>query len=87
MAEERVRNGVDWEKEAAADWILARGRDGVTKHSEKKNYLSPSQLERRKEKEVLLPSGTPDRDLRPGLFKRAYNPTIGKKPHYQSEDN
>ena len=86
MAEERVRSGVDWEKEAQADYILARGRDGITKHSLKKNYLSPSQLERRKEKEVLLPSGTPDRDLRPGLFKRAYNPQLGKKPNYQSGD-
>ena len=86
MVDERVRNGVDWEKEAAADWILARGRDGVTKHSAKKDYLSPSQLERRKEKEVLLPSGTPDRDLRPGIFKRAYNPTIGKKPVFRGDE-
>lgn len=70
----RVKMGVDWELENAADAILAASRVGVTRVSDKKDYLSSDQLERRRAREVYVESGVPDSHLYSGLFRRTYNP-------------
>ena len=77
----RLKSGVDWELENEADAMLAKSRVGVTKVSDKKDYLSPDQLERRRAKEVYVEAGVPDPHLYRGLFKRAYNPLQGAQSH------
>lgn len=75
----RIMNGVNLELEEEADRILARGRVGVTKLSEKKDYLSQGQLDRRRWREVYCKNGIPDVHLYSGLFKRAYNPNTNER--------
>ena len=70
----RAKNGIDWNLEDQANRILADGRRGTTKHSEMTDYLSPSQLARRMNREVYPASGIPDPHLVSGLFKRSYIP-------------
>lgn len=82
----RVKSGIDWEIEEQANEILARGRDGVTKHSQKKDYLSPSQLLRRRQREVQTEQGYPEKSLYQGMFRRAYNPLIGQKKNARSDE-
>lgn len=62
--------------ELESDRILAEARKGITAHSEKKDYLSPSQLEWRRSREVYPNSGIPDRAFFSGVFSRAYNPMM-----------
>ena len=75
-----VRRGVAHDLEYEADRILAKGREGITKHSMKKDYLSTSQLFRRKSREVFPTSGVPEKHIVQGLFKRRYAPSRKKGP-------
>lgn len=74
-----IINGTDLILEEEADRILAKGREGITKLSEKKDYLSPGQLERRRWREVYNKNGFPEPHLFSGQFNRAYNPLLNKK--------
>lgn len=69
-----IMSGMDWSLEMLADQILADGRRGVVKHSELRDYLSASQLDLRRSREVYPTSGSPERHLFSGLYGRAYNP-------------
>lgn len=70
----RKSYGEDLEMEAVADAILAKGRRGTTRHSELRDYLSKSQLDLRRSREVYPASGHPEDHLFSGLYKRTYNP-------------
>ncbi len=70
----RKSYGEDLELEAVADHILARGRRGTTKHSELRDYLSKSQIDLRKSREVYPSQGFPETHLYSGIYRRAYNP-------------
>lgn len=76
----RLRRGIDWQLEDEANRILAEGRRGITKHSMKKDYLSPSQLSRRKNREVMPTQGFPEKHIVSGMAKRAYAPGREKGP-------
>lgn len=75
-----VISGTDWEKEAMADFILAKGRRGVVKHSELRDYLSVSQYNLRLSREVYTKKGSPDKSIMQGIYRRAYNPHT-RGPH------
>lgn len=75
-----IFNGTDWELEEEADRLLNESRRGVTKHSEKKDFFSPGQMQWRKSREVYVTSGIPDESLFLGLARRAYAPGREKGP-------
>jgi hypothetical protein len=76
----RLKNGEDHviEEEAAA-W-LARGREGVTRLEDKRDYLTRDQLQLRAQREILNSTGFCDESLMSGLFRRTYNPNYGARP-------
>lgn len=78
-----LRSGIDWELEEEATRILKQDRKdrGVTKQSEKRDWLTPVQLEHRLSKEIYTSVGVPDKGLFQGIYRRAYNPNIGKRPN------
>lgn len=71
---QRQTSGTNWELEGLADKILAEGRANVTKHSELRDYLSPSQLNLRWSREVYANQGFPEQHYYSGMYGRAYNP-------------
>jgi hypothetical protein len=73
-------SGTNYAIEDEADRILAAGRRGTTRYSEKTEYLSPEQLAFRKSKEVMNHHGVPDSRLFCGMYRRAYNPEAGQRP-------
>lgn len=75
-----VRMGTDYELEAQANEILRKSREGVTKLSEKKDYLTEEQLNLRQEREVPNGHGFPEAHIIRGLYRREYNPLFGKRP-------
>jgi hypothetical protein len=75
-----VACGIDYELEKQANELLRRGRAGVTKLSEKKDYFTEEQLATRYSHEVYNVNGVPDPHIVSGLFRRAYNPTFGHRP-------
>ena len=80
-------SGTNYAIEDEADRLLAEGRRGTTRYSEKTDYLSPEQLAFRKSKEVLNHHGVPDSRLFCGMYRRAYNPEAGQRPrHLRSHD-
>ncbi|ASZ74752.1 hypothetical protein KHO57_gp152 [Mycobacterium phage Phabba] len=84
MTSMRVSSGMNYRLEAQANELLRKSREGVTKLSEKKDYLTEDQLELRWEKEVPNGHGFPEAHLVSGLFKRSYNPLAGKRPTSRS---
>lgn len=76
----RLVSGTNFVLEAEANELLRQGREGVTKLSEKKDYLTEEQLALRWEKEVPNGHGFPEAHLVRGLFRRSYNPLAGKRP-------
>jgi hypothetical protein len=77
----RIKSGVDWELEALADQLLSESRKGVTKVSEKRDFLTTDQLERRRSREVYNQKGVPEPHLYSGLYRRCWNPDFGhRKP-------
>lgn len=80
--------GVDPYLEEQADKILAddRKRRGAKAASED-NYLTDGQMESRRQREVYNKNGVPESSLYNGLFRRAYNPLIGKRGAKPSSDD
>jgi len=76
----RIHSGTNYALEAEADELLRKGREGVTKLSEKKDYLTEEQLLLRQSREVPNGHGFPEAHLVSGLYRRAYNPLAGKRP-------
>lgn len=75
-----VRSGIFPTVEAEANEWLRKGREGVTKLSDKKDYLTEDQMELRNDREIPNGHGYPEAAIRSGLYKRAYNPLAGKRP-------
>ena len=81
----RVRSGVDWDLETQADELLRQSRVGITKVSDKQDFLTNDQLERRRCREVYNRNGIPDAHLYSGLYRRAWNPHAGTRPTKSSQ--
>lgn len=75
-----LKTGIDFTLEEAANMILAEGRKGVTKLSDKKDYLTEEQLVLRQQREVYNSNGVPDKGIVCGLYRRTYNPNMGRRP-------
>jgi hypothetical protein len=75
-----LRSGEDYSLEEQAALLLAKGRQGVTALSDKRDYLTKDQLKLRAEREVLNHTGVSDESLMSGLFRRAFNPNAGCRP-------
>lgn len=75
-----LRSGIDYGLEAEANEWLRKSREGVTKLSEKKDYLTEEQLALRWDREVPNGHGFPEAAICSGLYRRAYNPLAGKRP-------
>lgn len=78
-----ARRGVHLQLEAEANRLLRESLEGVTKHSEKADLLTPWKERERRRREVYTTSGTPDASIRRGIFHRALNPS---RPHLNSRD-
>lgn len=78
--------GTDPALEMMADEMLAEYRRdyvrryGVNTMESKQYILSPDQLEMRQSREVYNVNGVPDPAIRQGIYHRAYNPLMGKRP-------
>lgn len=69
--------------EREADRLLRESLQGVTKHSEKSDILTPWKEADRYKREVYVASGVPDAATRKGMFHRALNTT---NPELNSRD-
>lgn len=79
--------GVAWELEEEADRILADYRREHPIISEEEYLvLSKGQMDRRAQKEILNKQSFPEAHLYSGLYKRAYNPQMGKRPRSGTVD-
>lgn len=78
-----LRRGVHQPLEDAANAIIKKALQGVTRHSEKSDLLTPWKEAERHRREVMVPSGVPDGALRSGIFGRVINPT---HPHLNSSE-
>ncbi len=72
--------GPNFALEEEANRLLSESRRGVTKLSDKTDFLTDEQLALRHSREVYNQNGTPDKGIVSGLYKRAYNPLRGKRP-------
>jgi hypothetical protein len=75
-----LRNGVDFSLEEQADHLLADGRRGANRASDTRDWLTKEQLTLRRQKEVYNSNGIPDGRLVCGIYRRAFNPTLGCRP-------
>lgn len=82
----RLHIGTHYALEAEADEWLRKSREGVTKLSEKKDYLTEEQLLLRQQREVPNGHGFPEAHIVSGLYRRAYNPQAGKRPSRRKMD-
>lgn len=78
-----LRYGVHRPLEDEADRIIAQGLQGVTRHSDKSDILTPWKADDRRKREVYTSNGVPDRAVRQGMFHRAWN---RDRPHLNSRD-
>ncbi len=69
----KMRFGLHQFLEDEANRLLAESVRGTRSWAERSDILSPSQEARRRRREVLVSSGTPDPALRRGSFHRAAN--------------
>lgn len=79
----RMVYGVNAELEAEANAMLKQSLAGVTSFAEKSDILTPWKEKDRHEREILVPSGTPDPANRKGLYHRRRNPA---RPDMNSRD-
>ncbi len=79
----RVRYGVSLSLEEKADALLKESLRGVTRHADKADILTPWKLQERYRREVYVASGTPDAQLRRGVFHRVLN---RQSPHLNARD-
>lgn len=84
-----LRSGEVRQVEQDAEKLLADGRRGLTRMTDKNDYLSREQMILRQSKEAYNEHGIPDAHLMSGLYKRVYNPLAGKRPgkSQKSEDS
>jgi hypothetical protein len=80
MTSMRLISGINYEAEAEANEWLRKSREGVTKLSEKKDYLTEEQLMLRTNREIPNGHGHPEHHIISGLYRRSYNPLAGKRP-------
>lgn len=79
--------GVAWDLEEEADRLLADYRREHPIISEEEYLvLSKGQMDRRSNKEILNKQSFPEAYLYSGLYRRAYNPQIGKRPRSGTTD-
>ena len=79
--------GTDWDLEEEADRILADYRREHPVISEEEYLvLSKGQMDRRSHREILNKQSYPEAHLYSGLYKRVYNPQIGKRPRSGTVD-
>lgn len=80
--------GVDPYLEEQADRILAedRKRRGAKAVAED-GCLTDGQMDSRRQREVYNKNGVPEASLYNGLFRRAYNPLIGKRGEKSSSED
>jgi hypothetical protein len=69
----RIHYGTHKELTAEADRLIRESLKGVTKHSEKKDILTPWKWQERLRREVYVRSGVPDASTRQGIFHRVLN--------------
>ncbi len=69
-----VRRGIHRQLEDEADRLIKESLDGVTKHSDKADILTPWKQQARYAREIYVTTGTPDRAIRLGFFHRVTNP-------------
>lgn len=82
-----VTSGTNYDLEKEANEWLRKGREGVTKLSDKKDYLTDEQLSLRWKREIPNGHGFPEAYLVSGLYRRSYNPLAGKRSaHAKSDD-
>lgn len=70
----QMRRGVFKPLEEEADRLLKESMAHITKHSEKKDVLTPWKRQARYKREVYVGSGVADPSIRRGMYHRAYNP-------------
>lgn len=75
-----IMSGTNYELEAIANEWLRKSREGVTKLSEKKDYLTEEQLTLRQNREIPNGHGHPEAHIISGYYKRSFNPLFGKRP-------
>ncbi len=78
-----LRSGVHTPLEEIADALIKESLQGVTRHSDKADILTPWKEQERRRREIYVPSGTPDSANREGIFHRSTNPTSA---HLNSRD-
>ncbi len=78
-----MRRGIHLPLEAEANRLIRESLQGVTKHSEKSDILTPWKESERHRREVYVSSGTPDPSTRKGMFHRRTNPA---RPELNSRD-
>lgn len=78
-----LRHGVHKELEQAANDMLKASMAGITSQSAKRDILTPWKEKDRRDREILVESGTPDASTRRGMYHRAYNPD---SPHLNSRE-
>jgi hypothetical protein len=77
-----LRSGESHAVEDDAEKRLADGRRTTSQTMDERTYyLSREQVALRQSKEVLNMHGVPDGRLMQGLYRRAYNPEAGNRPH------
>lgn len=78
-----LRRGVAASLEAEANRLLRESLQGVTKHSDKSDLLTPWKEAERYRREVYVASGVPDASTRRGVFHRTTN---AARPDLNSRD-
>jgi hypothetical protein len=78
-----IRHGVHKPLEDAANEIIRKSLEGVTKYSEKADILTPWKEQDRRNREVYTEAGAPDASMRKGMFHRVHNPD---RPDLNSRD-
>jgi len=71
-----LRSGTNYQVEEQADEWLAKSRESATKS----DYLSHDQLALRQSREVPNHLGVADERLVAGMYRRVFNPLMGKRP-------
>lgn len=79
-----VHYGVHRHLEDAANALIKESLAGVTRHRDKSDILTARKEEDRRNREVYVPSGTPDPSQRRGVFTRAWN---RERPELNSRDS
>jgi hypothetical protein len=79
----RLRYGRHVSLEEMADGMIKKSLQGVTSYADKSDILTPWKQEQRYRREVYVASGTPDSQLRRGMFGRVLNRA---QPHLNARD-